>query len=201
MLIVNFGCGDSIDPECINVDGSLTILLAKAIPLPSWIFGSRRSGFVDAIRKNSVRFGRAKTFAMGPQSIDGFYASHVLEHLPRRECEGLLKRVRTMIRPEGILRVVLPDLLRLAKSYANGEIDCDTFVERSNLSVDDMPVWEFATSLSRHRWLYDFPSFSRVLKKCEYRNIVRCEFGKGSALARLDLPARASESFYIEANP
>lgn len=201
MLIVNFGCGDSIDPERVNVDGSLTVLLAKAIPFPSWIFGTRRSAFVDAIRNNQVRFGRASTFAMEPQSIDGFYASHVLGHLARRECEDLLKRVRTMLRPGGILRVVLPDLLRLAKSYANGEIDCDTFVERSKLSGDEMPAWRLATSLSRHRWGYDFPSFSRVLEQSGYHNIVKSEFGKGSPLARLDLPARASESFYVEANP
>ncbi len=48
MTIVNFGCGADPSPGCVNVDGSLTVLLAR-LPIPASLFGAR-ARFVAAIR-------------------------------------------------------------------------------------------------------------------------------------------------------
>jgi SAM-dependent methyltransferase len=45
------------------------------------------------------------------------YNSHVLEHLHRGHVQDFLLECRRVLQPEGIIRVVVPDLEQLAKSY------------------------------------------------------------------------------------
>lgn len=45
------------------------------------------------------------------------YHSHTLEHLPRALARPCLQEQRRILRPGGILRVVVPDLEELARSY------------------------------------------------------------------------------------
>src|SRR5579871_71209 len=108
MRIVNFGCGAEGSYDHLNVDGSVTVLLAR-LPIPAWAFG-RRAQFIAAIRKNHVKYGTASRLRFPPASLDAFYTSHTLEHLSRHDCEELLQRVHKWLKPNGILRVVLPDL-------------------------------------------------------------------------------------------
>jgi predicted SAM-dependent methyltransferase len=41
------------------------------------------------------------------------------EHVARQNCVDLLRRVRTWLKPGGVLRIVLPDLRLLADKYAS----------------------------------------------------------------------------------
>jgi len=201
-VIVNFGCGSNLAPSdegYSNIDGSLTILLAR-LPLPAATFGSR-TDFVRVIRANRIRYGTARRLKFPKESLDGFYASHVLEHLSRRDCKDLLLRVRRWLKPSGALRVVLPDLKRAAKSYVEGATDASQFVGSTLLAEDGLHWWETLFGHSQHRWMYDAASFSRVLSELGFRDIRESSFGQGRLrlLNRLDIPSRQAESFYIEA--
>ena len=143
-MIVNFGCGANPAPSTsssINIDGSLTILLAR-LPLPAAAFGSR-ADFVRVIRSSQIRYGTARHLKLPEGSLEGFYASHVLEHLSTRECEDLLRRVRTWLKPSGVLRIVLPDLMRFARSYVAGATEAPKFVANTGLSADGRHRWRF----------------------------------------------------------
>jgi hypothetical protein len=201
-VIVNFGCGANPAPSTsssINVDGSLTILLAR-LPLPAAAFGSR-ADFVRVIRSSQIRYGTARHLKLPEGSLEGFYASHVLEHLSKRDCENLLLRVRRWLKPSGALRVVLPDLKRSAKSYVDGRTDASRFVASTYLAGDDLRWWEVLFGHIQHRWMYDAASFSQLLEKLGFREIKECEMNQGClpALNCLDIPSRQAESFYIEA--
>jgi predicted SAM-dependent methyltransferase len=199
--IVNFGCGLSAAPSCLNLDGSPTVLLAR-LPLPVSAFGGRRE-FVRSVRMHHIRYARAQTLRFRRESLDGFYASHVLDQLSRKDCERLLGRCLTWLRPGGVLRVVLADLKRIAAPYVSGEIGADAFTERTSLSVDALRPSTLLFGHSFHRWMYDAESFSRLLERVDFRNVRECSFGESQCpeLAELDLPARKDESFYVEANP
>jgi hypothetical protein len=120
LSIVNFGCGPFAAPGYINIDGSVTVLLAK-LPLPaSWIYP--KGAFVRVVRQAGVRYGRAKRITFPPGTLDAFYSSHTLEHIPQGDCTNLMERVHGWLRPGGIVRVVLPDLRRMAEAYAAGTI-------------------------------------------------------------------------------
>jgi hypothetical protein len=201
-VIVNFGCGANPAPassDCINIDGSLTVLLAR-LPLPASAFASR-ADFVRLLRANRVRYATARRLRLPQSSLEGFYASHVLEHLSRRDCEDLLRRVHGWLKPAGVLRVVLPDLKRAARSYVEGKADASDFVEGIHLAQDGLPWWQSALGHAQHRWMYDAASFSRLLATFGYGEIQECEMHQGRlpALRSLDIPSRQAESFYVEA--
>jgi hypothetical protein len=201
-VILNFGCGANPAPSTsrsINVDGSLTVLLAR-IPLPAEAFGSR-AGFVRVIRKSRIRYGTARNIKFPEGSLEGFYSSHVLEHLSTHDCEDLLRRVHTWLKPSGTLRVVLPDLMRFARSYVAGTTEAPQFVASTGLSPGGRFWWEILLGHSQHRWMYDAASFSQLLARLGFREIKECEMGAGRSpeLSCLDIPSRQAESFYIEA--
>lgn len=50
-------------------------------------------------------------------SFEVVYHSHVLEHLPKREAESFLKECYRVLHPQGLLRVVVPDLEQIARTY------------------------------------------------------------------------------------
>jgi len=201
-VIVNFGCGPCAPPGSINVDGSLTVLLAR-LPLPAALYGPKAS-LVRAMRKGRVKYGSARRVRFEPASLDGFYASHVLEHMSRGQCADLLRRVRFWLKPQGLLRVALPDLCLFVKRYATGELNADKFVQMTNLAIDSRPPWQVALGHSHHRWMYDSESFSRLLTSLGYSSIKKCGYAESALpeLAALDAEAqRQDESFYVEAIP
>ncbi len=196
-VIVNFGCNHDARPGHINIDGSPTVLLARYLPLPARFFGPTRTSFVKAVRALKIEYATAKNLAMEPHSVDGFYASHVLEHMPRAQCVTLLRKVRGWLRPGGVLRVVLPDLRLIAEEYLRGEYGADRFIERTDLASTNRNPF----ALSKHMWMYDADSFHAILEQLDYANIARSEFGRSRIreLAELDIPERQHESFYVEA--
>jgi hypothetical protein len=199
--IVNFGCGPNPFPRVLNIDGSLTVLLAR-IPVSAAAFGSRKS-FVTAVRKFNVRFGLGRSVRFPDGSLDGFYTSHTLEHMPRQECVLLLSRVKKWLKPSGVLRVALPDLHQFAAAYLDGRTDSNSFVQNLGLAVDAAKWWSIVFGHAYHRWMYDADSFCRLLSRLGYQRVRECGFrnGKNPEVSRLDLPERKKESFYIEAEP
>ncbi len=200
-MIVNFGCGANPGPGdsgYLNIDGSLTLQLAK-LPLPAAAFG-KRAGFVRSIRANRIRYGTANGLTLPANSIEGFYASHVLEHLSRHDCENLLARVLGWLKPSGVLRVALPDLKRSATAYVAGSTDASQFVSSTHLAEDALRWWEVVFGHSKHRWMYDAESFSQVLVRLGFHDVRERSFGESQlpALGCLDIPSRQAESFYME---
>ena len=50
-------------------------------------------------------------------SFDLLYHSHVLEHFSKKDGENLLKECHRVLKKDGIIRIVVPDLERLAIDY------------------------------------------------------------------------------------
>lgn len=198
LRVVNFGCGDSATPGCLNIDGSLTVLLAR-LPVPARLFGPRQD-FVRAIRSKGIKWCTARRLKLKAESIDGFYASHVLEHLSRRDAASLLTRVLLWLRPGGVLRLVLPDLRQAAGLYIKGDLKTDEFVERTGLAIDSRPWWSVIFGHSCHRWMYDSERIVEMLAQIGYLNIEICSFGVSrlAPLGALDIQARRQESLYVE---
>lgn len=90
--LANIGCGTTIHPAWENYD------LLPLSPGVTRINLLRGLPFADAV-------------------YDGIYCSHVLEHLPRQRVIGVLREFRRALRPDGILRVVVPDLEVIAELY------------------------------------------------------------------------------------
>lgn len=121
-------------------------------------------------------------------TFDLVYHSHVLEHFARQDGERLIQECVRVLRPEGILRVVVPDLQRIARAYLEalthaqaGEPGWDQNYEWSVLMLYDQavrsrPGGQMLEYLRRP----DVPNRAYVLEQC------------GSEMARLMEDARVA---------
>jgi len=50
-------------------------------------------------------------------SADAVYASHVLEHLEHHDAPGFLKEIHRVLKPGGVIRLVVPDLEYATRKY------------------------------------------------------------------------------------
>ena len=55
------------------------------------------------------------------ESTELIYACHVLEHFGRIQYKEVLKRWTEVLKPGGILRVSVPDLMKVSKMHASGK--------------------------------------------------------------------------------
>jgi len=89
---LNLGCGQRFHPEWVNLD------LNPASPsVQRWDL------------RNGLQFAN--------DSFDLVYHSHVLEHFPKKLAGLILRECLRVLRPEGVIRVVVPDLEEMAREY------------------------------------------------------------------------------------
>ncbi len=92
MKYLNLGCGDRYHPDWTNIN-----------------FTSTGEGVIAHNLKHGIPFP--------DKSFDVVYHSHILEHFSQTEAEPFIQECYRVLRPQGILRVVVPDLEEIAKMY------------------------------------------------------------------------------------
>jgi len=123
---LNLGCGSRFHPDWVNLD-----LYPSSPTVQQWDL--------------------QKEFPFPDGSFDVVYHSHVLEHFSRRDGLRFLERCCKVLRPEGILRVVVPDLERIVKLYVNAfnnalnlELDSEFYYDWAMIELYDQTVREFS---------------------------------------------------------
>jgi predicted SAM-dependent methyltransferase len=91
MKLVNIGCGYHYHPDWINLD------LYRA------------AGVVYHDLRRLLPFPEA--------SVDAVYHSHVLEHIDKDKAEKFTRDCYRVLKPGGIIRVVVPDLEEICREY------------------------------------------------------------------------------------
>jgi predicted SAM-dependent methyltransferase len=92
MKRLNFGCGRRISPNWVNID----------------VY----SGGPEVQRVNLL-----KRFPFPNGYFDAAYSSHVLEHFTPSQANHLISEAYRVLRPEGVLRTVVPDLEASCREY------------------------------------------------------------------------------------
>ena len=116
--LLNLACGDQAHPEWTNVEFWPHCVRYRA-PGVGALF---RRLDADRLHPNGrgvpVRFADLREGIPYPdESFDVAYHSNFLEHLDRADAEAFLRECRRVLRPGGILRVVVPDLGVQARAY------------------------------------------------------------------------------------
>jgi predicted SAM-dependent methyltransferase len=157
MNYLNLGCGHRFHADWTNVD-----------------FVSTGKGVIAYDLTQGIPFPNA--------SFDVVYNSHVLEHFPKTEAEAFLRECCRVLRPQGILRVVVPDLEQIARSYLTALEKASTgsqegaanyewiLLEMYDQTVRNHSGGEMAAYLSREH----IPNKEFVLKRCgiEAKNLI-----------------------------
>ena len=120
--LVNFGCGQLIRSDWVNLD-----------------IDPRDPSVLPADFRHPLPFDSG--------TVDAIYHSHVLEHLDRDDAKTFLKENARVLKPGGVLRVVVPDLevvvthyLDALKGIERGEPEAANLAEWARLDLLDQMV-------------------------------------------------------------
>ena len=149
-LLVNLGCGPHRVEGMINCDGNLLnkidLWLDLRNPLP----------FPD-------------------ESVAVLYCSHTLEHLFPDHALNLLREIRRVMRPDGVARVVVPDVtyaLRIARGEATSP-----WPRRFDDPVGQAMNYLFCDG--QHRYAYNHAMLENFAKQAGFDNVTNISDAHG----------------------
>lgn len=105
-------------------------------------------------------------------SAELIYACHVLEYFDRVEVVEVLREWKRVLRPEGILRLAVPDFEALVQVYReSGDLDkiLGPLFGRIEVQTPERQVFY-------HRTTYDFASLKDVLESVGFRDVRRYDW-------------------------
>jgi predicted SAM-dependent methyltransferase len=92
MKLLNLGCGSRLHPEWVNVD-------------------------FTAAHPSVLVWDLNKGIPFDAHSFDVVYHSHLLEHFPKNRAGFFIRECFHVLKPEGIIRVAVPDLEKIVRWY------------------------------------------------------------------------------------
>ncbi len=195
---VNFGSGTIVADGWINIDGGTFALFAgwpTAVLKTIYRFSECRQwqdeeSYIRPLRSNFfIHHNLEYGFPLRDESVDYLYSSHIMEHFDPGTAAFLFRDAHRVLKKGGRFRVCVPDLKHAFDLYSAGrrEAALEYFFAAKR------------SSLSQHRYMYDFELLSRVLAEAGFSNVERCSYQQGRVPDVQILDCRADETLYVEA--
>jgi SAM-dependent methyltransferase len=200
-IALNLGCGLSIAPGWINIDNSPNARLARYpwIRRTLWKLGVLSDRLYSVAWSDSIQtFDLRKKLPYKDSSVDFVYTSHFLEHLEHTDSRRLMSEVFRILKPGGMVRVVVPDLALGARQYV-AAIEADP---KNAKAAGEFMEW---LQLNRpelrdpHLWMYDEGSLSGMLSGIGFTNVIVCDYRQGRVPDCEVLDRRPDDSLHMEA--
>jgi len=193
-LKLNIGCGTSGVKGWVNIDNSPSILLSR-FPFGRRIF--RTPDWPRDVRRADVR----KRIPFPDSSVSCIYSSHAFECLTYQESVAVARECFRVLKPGGIVRIVVPDLGIFVRDYladAANAMASHRFISRLLLtpSFSDM-----VHPGAHHKQMFDARSLAHMLQEAGFTTPEVSSFGSSriAEIAEIELGSRRSESLYVEA--
>jgi predicted SAM-dependent methyltransferase len=176
---LNLGCGTKCIDDWINVDNSINARLS-AIPGMRYLLWKTglisKQSFERKFENKKIRFfDITRRFPYEDASIDHIYSSHTFEHLFHDKALDTSRECHRVLKPNGILRIVVPDLYdaitkyveeyrRKISSYEAGKFDAIFHHDINRLYHTDAKLFD-------HKYMYDYISLSQLMYRAGFRVI------------------------------
>jgi ubiquinone/menaquinone biosynthesis C-methylase UbiE len=212
---LNHGCGAIRPKNWVNTDSSLNALIQR-IP----IFGkvvSKLFSDVSYESSNVVYANLNRKWKFSSNSAEIVYCSHLFEHLDLKSADLFLKESYRVLKSNGVIRVVVPDLYKLSKKYINeyeegkikdpsiefmwalnlhreGQYHNESFPKRILSILQKYP--------HQHKYMYDLKSLSKLFNDTGFVAIKECTYGVSNYINEIKDVEGSSESYisvYLEA--
>jgi len=149
-MILNLGCGARTSPRCVNIDRSIHMRIGRN-PALLWLarlaLNPDRIKHIEAVTANAVVHDLAKGIPYPDNSADAVYHSYMLQHIDRNlespesdPAQLLLRECHRVLKPGGVLRVVVPDF----------EVHCRRYVEHLGRCRADETQWSGTDEVVSH---------------------------------------------------
>jgi len=207
MRYVQYGCSYTGGPaQWENFDASVTLKIER-IPLLGRLYTKNPQRFPPNVKPGDI----VKGLPVPEGSCRGVYASHVLEHLALEDFHAALDNTKRLLGPDGIFRVVVPDLEWAAREYVRRLEAGDTqanalFLQATGLGAIRRGRGVFGLvhkwlNTSEHLWMWDAESLAHALRQHGFAGIRRCGFGDclDPMFALVESQARFEHAVALEA--
>lgn len=106
-------------------------------------------------------------------SVDLIYASHVFEYFDREEGLEVLKEWCRVLKPEGVLRIAVPDFEMMARLYVEGKFPLKNFLGPlyGKMKMGAKGPNEPNAPIIYHKTTYDLSDLKELLESVGFKNI------------------------------
>jgi predicted SAM-dependent methyltransferase len=148
MRLLNIGCGDTYHTDWVNID----------------IAGKGPDVITHDLKKG---------LPFPDSSFDVCYSSHLLEHFAIKEAETLIKECFRVLKPNGIVRIAVPDIEVIVKKYLQllEELESGNFENENDYDwimlemVDQMVRSKSGGEMGRYLSSPDIPNKEFILSR------------------------------------
>lgn len=193
-LKINIGSGLSGARGWYTIDNSPTIFLSR-VPGMRQLF--RTPEWPRDVRYHNVKRG----LPFSDQSVSYIYSSHTFEHFTWTESLCVARECFRVLRPGGLLRIVVPDLRLIASEYLDSSeaMASHRFVDRLSLSHT---LHDLIHPGANHSQMLDQRSLVHLLRQAGFGHPKVCGFMQSSMpnIAEIELAVRKDESLYVESS-
>src|SRR5216683_3666514 len=186
---LNLGCGPNAPAGWLNVDGSWNAWLSNHVYLRKTlkafgVIGKNSPGAEWKVRPLVHDLTKGLPFEANTVSV--IYGAHVLEHLYLADAQRLLAECKRVLRPGGVIRLVVPDLHSMVEAYLrnkNGGSPSPTERIAAADKLNEMlgfrspappagnPLFQFYylwKDFHHHKWMYDSDSLIRYMENAGF---------------------------------
>jgi SAM-dependent methyltransferase len=200
LVKLNLGAGLTVKKGWINIDASPNALIAswpKFIQRISYRISGAKQYFSFEqyfnILKNNRFIYHNLVFVIPfiDNCADYIFCSHLLEHMTQRQGINLIKEMHRVLKKNGTIRIVVPDLAHAIELYCSGEKEAAL----RNFYNDH----ESRTDFARHKYMYDFEILKSILTDTGFTEVTRCQYKHGKTPDIDFLDKRPQGSLFVEA--
>ncbi|MDB9758760.1 methyltransferase domain-containing protein [Gammaproteobacteria bacterium] len=127
LMKLNLGCGFQVVEGWVNTDYSLGAR-ASRYPLIKFL-AARLKVFSHEWSSNIYLADLTVSFPWRDNEIDVIYSSHVLEHLDKQQGKNFISECHRVLKPGGIIRVIVPNLDEIIRLYNEKQLLADDFID------------------------------------------------------------------------
>lgn len=153
------------------------------------------------IKKLDFMWDLRKPLPLPENSVDFIYNEHFLEHLTFEDGGGLIINLMKILKPNGVLRIAMPDLGMSVKNYMNKNYLNENKDGLKKYGLDFIQTNAEALNIDfrwwGHQWLYDWEELERRLKDAGCIKIKKCNLNESEYLELQNLETRGLASSLI----
>ena len=163
--------------------------------LPGWINSDQKDG--DGI---DLSCDIAQGLPLETGSIDYAVSIHALPEVPYDAIVPVLRELRRVIKPGGILRLCLPDLIKGIRAYERGDREYFLVPDEDAKSLGAKLITQLIW-YGYSRTLFTSEFIEEMLLKAGFARVEHCAYRQtsGPHPEIVDLDNREPESLYVEA--
>jgi predicted SAM-dependent methyltransferase len=201
VMKLNLGCGSQVPEGWVNVDYALGARFAKN---PLFRLINKPLGLFDMQWNDKIFLhDLTKPFPWADSSVEAVYTSHTLEHLSREEGRSFLSECHRVLKRDGIIRVIVPDLKHVVDEYTQGHIKADNVLEELGVlfGVGSSPLKKRLAPFVQfpHKCMYDTPRLLEILDEMGFMASSKGAFDSGIPDIRsIEFESRTEHAVVVE---